>query len=214
MSTGSLLAFTLAALLLTITPGLDTMMLLRMVLGGGRKAGLVGGFGTTLGCLVWGAASVAGLTALLVASRLAYDVLRYAGAAYLLWLGGSALWKSWRNRGHAALGRPVTTERITPRQAMRIGFTTNILNPKIGVFYLSLLPQFLPVEAGSTGWAALLVGVHIGIGQVWQFVVVWLAGRAAVVLTRPRVRQWTERLTASVLIGFGLKVAFDSGARG
>lgn len=213
MTSGTLLAFGVAALLLTITPGLDTMMLLRMVLGGGRKAGLVGGFGTTLGCLVWGAASIAGLTALLVASRLAYDVLRYAGAVYLLWLGGSALWKSWRDRGQA-VARPAAGERITPWQAMRIGFTTNILNPKIGVFYLSLLPQFLPVEAGSTGWAALLVGIHVGIGQMWQIVVVWLAGRAVVVLTRPRVKEWTERLTASVLIGFGLKVAFDSGARG
>ncbi|GAA0230540.1 LysE family translocator [Saccharothrix mutabilis subsp. mutabilis] len=211
MSTTALLAFTVAALLLTITPGLDTMMLLRMVLGGGRKAGIVGGFGTTLGCLVWGAASIAGLTALLVASRFAYDVVRYAGAAYLLWLGGSALWRSWRGR---RVERPADVPEITPGQALRVGFTTNLLNPKIGVFYLSLLPQFLPTAGDPTGWAALLVGVHVGLGQVWQIGVVWLAGRAAVALTRPRVRRWTERLTASVLVGFGLKVAFDTGARG
>ncbi|MEV8436573.1 LysE family translocator [Actinosynnema sp. NPDC051121] len=210
MSATALLAFTVAAVLLTITPGLDTMMLLRMVLGGGRKAGVVGGFGTTLGCLVWGAASIAGLTALLVASQLAYDVVRYAGAAYLLWLGGSALWKSWRG----TVEKPVDAPSITPAQALRIGFTTNLLNPKIGVFYLSLLPQFLPSDQASAGWGALLVGVHVAIGQVWQLVVVWLAGRAVVVLTKPAVRRWTERLTASVLVAFGLKVAFDSGARG
>ncbi|MEU4442151.1 LysE family translocator [Actinosynnema sp. NPDC050801] len=210
MSATALLAFTAAAVLLTITPGLDTMMLLRMVLGGGRKAGLFGGFGTTLGCLVWGAASIAGLTALLVASQLAYDVVRYAGAAYLLWLGGSALWKSWRG----TYDRPGDVLAITPAQALRTGFTTNLLNPKIGVFYLSLLPQFLPSDQASAGWGALLVGVHVGIGQVWQIVVVWLAGRAVVVLTKPAVRRWTERLTASVLVGFGLKMAFDSGARG
>ena len=211
MSGAALLAFTAAAVLLTITPGLDTMMLLRMVLGGGGRAGVFGGFGTTLGCLVWGAASTAGLTALLVASRFAYDVVRWAGAAYLLWLGGSALWRSWRGRATSVENPPV---RVTPGQALRIGFTTNVLNPKIGVFYLSLLPQFLPTDASATGWAALLVGIHVGVGQVWQLVVVWLAGRAAVVLTRPRVKEWTERLTASVLIGFGLKVAFDSSARG
>jgi len=210
VSTGSLLAFTVAAVLLTITPGLDTMMLLRMVLGGGRKAGVVGGFGTTLGCLVWGAASIAGLTALLVASQFAYDVVRYAGAAYLLWLGGSALWKSWRG----TFDRPADVLAITPAQALRTGFTTNLLNPKIGVFYLSLLPQFLPSDQASAGWGALLVGVHVAIGQVWQLVVVWLAGRAVAVLTKPAVRRWTERLTASVLVGFGLKIAFDSGARG
>ncbi|MFE9750859.1 LysE family translocator [Saccharothrix saharensis] len=210
MTTTALLAFTVAAVLLTITPGLDTMMLLRMVLGGGRKAGVIGGFGTTLGCLVWGAASIAGLTALLVASRVAYDVVRYAGAAYLLWLGGSALWKSWRGQ----VDRPLDVPSITPAQALRTGLTTNLLNPKIGVFYLSLLPQFLPSDQASAGWGALLVGVHVAIGQVWQLVVVWLAGRAVVVLTRPAVRRWTERLTASVLVGFGLKVALDSGARG
>jgi threonine/homoserine/homoserine lactone efflux protein len=211
VSTTALLAFAAAAVLLTITPGLDTMMLLRMVLGGGRRAGVFGGFGTTLGCLAWGAASIAGLTALLAASRVAYDLVRWAGALYLLWLGGSALWRSWRGRT-AAEDAPAA--RMTPGQALRIGFTTNVLNPKIGVFYLSLLPQFLPADASASGWAALLVGIHVGIGQVWQLVVVWLAGRAAVVLTRPRVQEWTERLTASVLIGFGLKVAFDSSARG
>jgi threonine/homoserine/homoserine lactone efflux protein len=211
VSATALLAFTAAAVLLTITPGLDTMMLLRMVLGGGRRAGVFGGFGTTLGCLVWGAASIAGLTALLAASRLAYDLVRWAGALYLLWLGGSALWRSWRGR---AVAEDAPAARMTPGQALRIGFTTNVLNPKIGVFYLSLLPQFLPADAGASGWAALLVGIHVGVGQVWQLVVVWLAGRAAVVLTRPRVKEWTERLTASVLIGFGLKVAFDSSARG
>ncbi|HEX6341747.1 LysE family translocator [Umezawaea sp.] len=211
MSGAALLAFCTAAVLLTITPGLDTAMLLRTVLGGGRRAGVVGGFGTTLGCLVWGAASVAGLTALLVASRFAYDVVRWAGALYLLWLGGSALWRSWRGRSAPEEGEPV---RMTPAQALRIGFTTNVLNPKIGVFYLSLLPQFLPTDTTATGWAALLVGIHVGIGQLWQLVVVWLAGRAAVVLTRPRVKEWAERLTASVLIGFGLKVAFDTSARG
>jgi threonine/homoserine/homoserine lactone efflux protein len=213
MTPSTLAAFSLTALLLTMTPGLDTMMLLRMVGGGGRRAGIAGGFGTTLGCLVWGAASIAGLTALLVASRLAYDVLRYAGAAYLLWLGGSALWRSWRDRG-STRPDPVAVSRVSPWQAMRIGCTTNLLNPKIGVFYLSLLPQFLPAEHGSAGWAALLVGIHVAIGQVWQLVVVWLAGRVTAVLTRPRVKRWTERLTASVLLGFGLKVALDSSARG
>ncbi|MEU5692498.1 LysE family translocator [Actinosynnema sp. NPDC020468] len=211
MSTTALLAFVLTTVLLVVTPGLDTMMLLRMVVGGGRTAGIVGGFGTTLGCVVWGAASIAGLTALLVASRLAYDVVRYAGAVYLLWLGASSLYRSWR--GRRGPDAP-PAEVITPAQALRVGFTTNLLNPKIGVFYLSLLPQFLPTSDGHTGWAVLLVGVHIVLGQLWQLVVVYLAGWAAVALTRPAVRRWTERATASVLIGFGLKVALDSGARG
>lgn len=211
MSPASLVAFAVAALLLTITPGLDTVLLLRVTMSSGRRAGLHSGFGITLGCVLWAAASIAGLTALLAASRLAYDVLRWAGAAYLLWLGGSALWRSWRR---SAAVEVAGTPRLGPARALRTGLTTNLLNPKIGVFYLSLLPQFLPAEHGSAGWAALLAGIHIAMGQLWQIAVVWLAGRAAVALTRPAVRRWTERVTASVLVAFGLRVALDSGARG
>jgi threonine/homoserine/homoserine lactone efflux protein len=93
--------------------------------------------------------------------------------------------------------------------ALRTGVTTNLLNPKVGVFYISLLPQFLPTGPDAPGWAALLVVVHIGLSLIWLTSMVWVAGRARAVLQRDRVRAWMDRLTASVLIGLGLKLAFE-----
>ncbi|MBC6447671.1 LysE family translocator [Actinokineospora xionganensis] len=200
MSGAALLGYTLAAFLLTITPGLDTLLILRSVLSGGRRAGFAVGVGITAGCVLWGTASIAGLTALLAASPVAYDVVRYAGAAYLLWLGASGLWQSWRRREEPEAFVPVSG-------AFRTGLMTNLLNPKIGVFYVSLLPQFVPASSASAAWAALLVAIHVGLGLLWQAGLIWFGGQARTALTRPTLRRVTERVAASVLLAFGLKVA-------
>lgn len=137
MTSAALWGFTVVAVLAVITPGLDTMLALRHALLGGRKAGLTAVLGITTGCLVWGTASILGLTALLTASEGAYNVVRILGAAYLIWLGATALWKTLpRNR------KPATEDVQVPagRSAFRAGLMTNLLNPKVGVFYMSLLP--------------------------------------------------------------------------
>src|SRR5688500_18361411 len=140
MSTAALLSFSLVALLTVLTPGLDTVIVLRTALLSGKRAAMGVVLGITLGCLVWAVASLAGLTALLQASALAYDVVRWLGAAYLIYLGAKALWNS---------RRPVEIDEPAPvpsaRADVRVGLLTNLLNPKPGSFYLSLLPQFLPV---------------------------------------------------------------------
>lgn len=209
MSPELLLAYALAALVLVVTPGLDTMLVLRSVVVGGHRAGLAAGAGVALGCLVWGAASIAGITALLRASEIGYHTLRLAGAAYLVWLGGSALWKSWRNRHE----RSETAEElpelpaVSAWQSLRSGLLSNLLNPKVGVFYLSLLPQFLPATGPTTGWATLLVLIHAGLGFLWLCTLVGLAGTARRWLTKRRVRTWLDRLTATVLLGLGVRLA-------
>ncbi|MDA3624397.1 LysE family translocator [Saccharopolyspora sp. WRP15-2] len=153
MSTTTFTAFALVAVIGVLTPGLDTMLILRHSLLGGRRAGVATFLGINLGCLVWGTASIAGLTALLTASQLAYDVVRVAGAAYLLWLGGSALWKSLpRNQVAQTEDVPAAPANLTSWTALRSGLTTNLLNPKVGVFYISLLPQFLPAGAAAFTW--------------------------------------------------------------
>ncbi|MGW0519335.1 LysE family translocator [Crossiella sp. NPDC003009] len=211
MSGEILLAYCVAALVLVVTPGLDTMLILRSVLVGGRRTGLATGLGITLGCLVWGAASIAGITALLRASELGYNLLRLAGAVYLVWLGGSALWRSWRDRhlGQDTEVEPPPAPVAGGWRALRSGLLTNLLNPKVGVFYLSLLPQFLPATGPNTGWAALLVLIHVGLGFLWQFVLVGVAGSARRWLTKRRVRTWLDRLTATILLGLGLRLALQ-----
>lgn len=212
MTTPALLTFVLVAFLAVITPGLDTMVVLRHVTLGGRRAGLATVLGICSGCLLWGTAGIEGLTALLTASRIAYQIVHYGGAAYLLWLGGSALWRSYRRRRDAAPAEPVSLP-VPERSALaafRRGLTTNLLNPKVGVFYVSLLPQFLPATGSTAAWGTLLVATHIAIGLVWLSVITWVAGYASNVLTRARVRRWLDRVTATVLVGLGLRLVFSN----
>ncbi|GLY49574.1 LysE family translocator [Lentzea sp. NBRC 102530] len=201
MSTTALLSFTLVALLTVITPGLETLLVLRTALLVGRRAAMGVVVGSTLGCLVWATAGLVGLTALLQASALAYDIVRWLGAAYLIYLGGKALWNS---------RRPVEVDEPAPvpsvRAAVRVGLLTNLLNPKPGVFYISLLPQFLPV--GQPAWGGVLVAIHLGIGLLWFPVLISAAARTRAFLLRQRIL--LDRLSATALIAFGLKTAADA----
>ncbi|MER5441517.1 LysE family translocator [Streptomyces sp. NPDC002790] len=212
MSSASLLGWMLVALLGVMTPGLDTMLVLRHTMLGGRRAGLTVIAGITLGCLAWGTASIVGLSALLTASQLAYNVVRVLGAAYLLWLGGSALWRTLpRNRSAAAVGEqdeaPATTGALA---ALRAGMVTNLLNPKVGVFYMSVLPQFMPHGPSSGAWGFLLVAIHLTVGVLWYSPLVWAASKARRLLLRQRVKRWLDRISAGVLVGLGLKLATEA----
>ncbi|MEV6715578.1 LysE family translocator [Lentzea sp. NPDC051208] len=201
MSTAALLSFSLVALLTVLTPGLDTVMVLRTALLSGRRAAMGVVLGITFGCLVWAVASLAGLTALLQASALAYDVVRWLGAAYLIYLGAKALWNS-RKSVSLDDSRPVPGAGAS----LRVGLLTNLLNPKVGVFYLSLLPQFMP--AGEPAWGAVLVAVHLGLGLVWLPILIVVAGRARTFLLRQQAL--LDRLTASVFVALGLRLAFEA----
>ncbi|TWF93591.1 LysE family translocator [Saccharopolyspora dendranthemae] len=207
MTSAALWGFTIVAVLGVMTPGLDTMLVLRHALLGGRRAGFTAVLGITTGCLVWGAAGIVGLTALLTASELAYTAVRVLGAAYLIWLGASALWKTLpRNRK----AETPTKDAPAGRSAFRAGLMTNLLNPKVGVFYMSLLPQFLPTGPDASAWGALLVAIHLAAGLVWLPALVWTAGRARAFFQRERVRRWMDRLTATVLLGLGAKLAAEA----
>src|SRR3954462_15015043 len=136
----ALAAFAAAAALLSITPGLDTALVLRTAAAEGRRRALQAALGIAAGCLVWGLATALGLGALLAASKAAYTVLKWAGAAYLVWLGINLILKP-RERFELAAADQA---RAGQRSWLLRGFLTNILNPKVGVFYVSFLPQFVP----------------------------------------------------------------------
>lgn len=204
MSTTALLTWTLVAALGVMTPGIDTMLVLRHTMLGGRRTGFATVVGIATGCLLWATASLAGLTALLAASTVAYDIVRIAGAAYLVWLGVTAIWKS---------RKPAAQDFEVPAApgwgaAFRTGMVTNLLNPKVGVFYMSLLPQFLPKSSSAT-WGVLLVAIHLAVTFVWFPPVIWAAARARRLLLRDKVRRWLDRATATVLIGLGIKLVAD-----
>lgn len=205
-----LLAWSLVALVGVMTPGLDTLLVLRHTLLSDRKAGFATVVGITGGYLVWASASLAGLTALLAASQLAYDIVRIAGAAYLIWLGGNAIWRSFRRQGLSEDIADAPRAVMRPWTALRTGAVTNLLNPKVGVFYLSILPQFLPTGSATAAWGALLVVIHIAVTFAWFTLVIWVAGRARRLLLKERARAWLDRISGAVLVGVGVKLATDA----
>ncbi|GAA1660546.1 LysE family translocator [Fodinicola feengrottensis] len=209
MTLAALLAFAGTTLLLVLTPGLDSMLVIRHSVAGGIRAGLATIAGTLAGTALWAAASVAGLTALLTASPVAYDAVRIGGAGYLIWMGVSALYKSFR-AGKSTVD-DAADQPLRPLRALRRGIVTNVLNPKVGVFFISLLPQFLPTTGNNTGWAALLVGIHLGLCAAWYPVLAVVGDRARTILRQARFRRILDRVTAGVLVGLGLKLALQSG---
>lgn len=210
----SLLGFTAVAALLTISPGPDFAVVLRTALGSGRRAALCSALGIATGCFVWGLAGAVGLTAMLSASQTAYHVLRVAGALYLMWLGVQALRSARRMRtaGRAATATATAGDATpaTPLGAFRTGLLTNVLNPKVGVVYMSLLPQFIPHGAPVVVTTLLLVAVHAALGVLWLGGIALAVHRARAVFQRPRVRRRLDQATGGVLLALGATVGFET----
>lgn len=208
----AILAFSLAAALLTLTPGLDTALVLRTAAVEGPGQAMLAGAGVSTGVLAWGLMAALGLGAVLAVSETAYLLLRIAGAAYLLWLGIGMLraaLSAERARTLAAAASAKGAGGPGGRGWFWRGLLTNLLNPKVGVFYVSFLPQFtaegVPVVAFSVGLAA----IHATMGIAW-FALLTLATRPiADLLKRPAVTRSLDGVTGAVLIGFGLRLALE-----
>lgn len=206
----SLLAFAGVAALINVTPGLDTLLVVRTSVAHGRPGGYAAALGIIVGCLAWGLATAVGLTALLTASRLAYDTLRIAGALYLAWLGITALWRS-RQRGRddgesgAAADTADGSLADAPRgraAAFRAGLATNLLNPKAGVFYMSLIPQFIPHGAPVFSTTALLTAIDVVELAIWFAVLSRAASALGERARRRSFRRRMEQLSGVAFLGF------------
>lgn len=202
----AVLGFAVVALLLTVTPGLDTALVLRAAVTRGRRDASATALGVVAGVLAWGAAAAVGVSALLAASTVAYDVLRLVGAGYLVWLGGRILWRLVRHRTAAAAGSVAAVPGGAWRSA-RTGLLTNLLNPKVGAFYVAVLPQFLPAGTSVLGMGVLLALVHAALSLVWFTVLVLGAVAARRWLQRPAVSRTVEGVTGVALLGYGLRLA-------
>jgi threonine/homoserine/homoserine lactone efflux protein len=191
---------------------MDTALILRTAaLGAPRRAwGVV--FGIQTGTLTWGVLTSAGVTALLTASHVAYETLRWAGACYLIWMGLSMLWAARHGRPSPSV-QPIDEPVAAGNDffsGLRRGALTNLLNPKMGVFYVALLPQFIPSGASPFTFGVLLACVHILLGTAWSAVLVVLAHRLRTVLQRPATRRLLDRVTGTVITGFGIRLATSS----
>ncbi len=201
---GSLGAFVLVAVVMICTPGPDTALTIRNAAGAGRRAGLATAAGVASGQAVWVLASAVGAAALLRASAPAFEALRWIGAAYLVYLGVQSLRAAFGRRaaGHAAAPAPGAGS----RRAFRQGLLSNLANPKMGVFFVTLLPQF-----ASSAAAVLALGLLFA-----AMTLAWLALYALVVarlgdLLRAgtRARRALDAVTGAVLVGLGARLASD-----
>lgn len=204
----AIISFSTAALLLTLAPGMDNALVLRTAAVEGPRRGMIAGTGITLGVLLWGIAAAAGLGSLAVASPLAYQILRIAGAVYVTWLGAQMIWSAYQTlRHHKTASKPGAETVRQPNWFLR-GLMTNLLNPKIGLFYASFLPQFLPRDHfGPLGLALFGTGlalIHCVIGLAFFALITSAAASASRFLDRPAVRAGIEGVTGLVLCGAAL----------
>jgi threonine/homoserine/homoserine lactone efflux protein len=204
-----LIAFIGVAALLTIAPGPDMALVLRNALAHGRRAVLPTAAGIGTGCLVWGAASSLGVAALLATSAGLYDALKLAGAFYLMLLGVLALRAALRH-GDTTEGRSAAGP-MSRGVAYRQGLLTNLLNPKVGVFYATFLPQFIAPGQPVFATSMLLASIHVTMGLAWLTAYGYGASRLGDVLRTGRVRRALESASGVVLVAFGLRLAVDRG---
>lgn len=201
----SLLSFAVLAGLLTLVPGIDSTLVLRTAIARGSKEAFLTLCGIGAGVLVWGVTAAVGVSALLLMSETAFLVVKYAGATYLLYMGLQLI-RFAKTYSEFSEGNP--KQQSLPRAFLK-GLTTNILNPKVGVFYMAVLPQFIWAEAPAWFAGIMLALVHVAEGMIWLSIVIYATSFARSFLGKPRVKAWIDRIAGSALIGFGLKTALD-----
>ena len=200
-----LAAFVAVAAVVICTPGQDTALTIRSALSGGRRCGLATAGGVALGQAAWTLATAVGLASLLTASQPAFMALKLAGAGYLVALGVQTLLRAIRNTAHRL--DPARRPGTSPRQALRQGLLSNLANPKMAVFFTSLLPQFAPDNGAAfpvlLGLGLLFCLLTFSWLAVYGLAVDWARG----VLLRDRVRRALDAATGAVLVGLGIRLA-------
>ncbi|RKT09332.1 threonine/homoserine/homoserine lactone efflux protein [Streptomyces sp. 1114.5] len=209
-------SFAVVAGMLTIMPGLDTALVLRSAITLGRRRAFATALGILCGVLVWGVAAAVGATAVLTASHLLYDALRVAGAGYLAWLGIGMLRRTLKQRGRPVSGetagtadgaQEATTAEATWARSWARGLGTSLLNPKNGVFYMAMLPQFIPSGAPHLPMGVVLAAVHDLEGLVWFSALIFGTHLVRRWLNRASVQRAIDAITGTVLVAFGIKLA-------
>lgn len=204
-------SFAATALLIVIAPGLDTAMVLRTAAVDGRRSGVFAALGIGIGCLAWGVTVSLGLGALLRTLPLAFTALQWAGAAYLVWLGVRLLHATRASASAAPLDLDKVESAARPIDALLRAMGGNLLNPKVGLFYLTLLPQFIPHGGAVAPWSLLLTGVHVALAVIWFMVLAASTATLAHVLQRQAVRRGIDLVTGFVFLGFGAELALAHG---
>ncbi|NIE69206.1 LysE family translocator [Burkholderia sp. Ax-1719] len=201
--------FLVAVLLLNVTPGPDTAYIVGRSVAQGRSAGLVSALGISAGCCVHALACAFGLTALLAASATAFTVIKLVGACYLVYLGVRLIFA--KQSDAAAEAKPAATS-VQPRPLRQLflsGFWTNVLNPKVVLFFVSFFPQFVTVTSSHKILAFLALGaVFVLMSTAWNSFIAWIAGSVTARFSgKPGVKKWLDRTVGSAFVGLGVRLA-------
>lgn len=198
----SVVAFVGAAVLIVLLPGPDTLVVVRSILRGGRRQGTLTAVGNLCGLTVWVLAAALGLAAMLEASEVGYAALRIVGACYLVLLGIQA----WRSRGRVASEEH---HRSVLGTGFRAGFLTNLFNPKVGVFFVTFLPGFVPDGASVLLVTMLFGAIFIVLTALYWLLLLGLAGKVTAWMSTPAIRRRLDVATATVLVAFGVRLATE-----
>ena len=223
-----LAGFITASIVIIVVPGVDFALVTRQTVRYGRSAGFAVLLGLIVGAVVHATLATLGVSALLVSSEALYTVLRIAGALYLLWMGASILWATRPKKpapaeqlvavgggsGGAAApesppAAPDPEEPNVLRRSFLMGIGSNLLNPKVILFYVAFVPQFVHPGEGAAAKTALLAATFIGLAVAWWIVYILTIDRLHAWLTRPKVQVWIERLTGAILVVLALRLAFS-----
>ncbi|MGI5271929.1 LysE family translocator [Nonomuraea sp. CA-218870] len=203
-----LLAFVGACVLVAMVPGVSTAVILRQTIRSGRGSGLAATLGNETGILLWGLAAAFGLSALLLASQLAYDVMRVTGAVILVLMGAQALWQA--RKGAARTARPLPGAPADRHgRAYLAGLATCAANPKAAVFAMSFLPQFVPQGANVPLTLVTLAVVWVLVDVLWYGALIWAVAKAGDLLGRPSVKRRLEQVSGAVLVALGMRLALE-----
>jgi threonine/homoserine/homoserine lactone efflux protein len=204
LTTAQTLAFLLAAVLLTVTPGPDNLMVLGIGMSRGRRAGIAFGLGCAIGCLSHTFLAALGISALVAASPTAFTLLKWIGGGYLVWLGIGAL----RSAGVGRVGPQAPADQASLTQLFLKGLLANAINPKIVLFFLSFLPQFVVPAQGAVEWQLALLGTLFTLQAAILFAALgYFSGSLGAWLNRtPRAGQWLDRLAGTVFIALGVRM--------
>ena len=212
MPIDQLLLFVAAGLLLNLTPGPDVLYIVSNALRAGARAGMVAALGITAGCFVHIFAAAVGVSALMAASATAFTVLKWLGTAYLVYVGLRLLFASNQSAMKIEANEAYLTGATGPKRLKTTflrGFWTNALNPKVALFFLAFLPQFIAPGVVNKPLAFLLLGLLFSFNGLWvnigwALAAAWLAGRATLV---QRSMRWLDRIAGVLFISFGIKLA-------
>lgn len=202
--------FVVAITVLTLTPGVDTLLVVRNTTRGGWKDGAVSSLGICSGLFIHAAVSAVGISLILLQTAWAFNALKLAGACYLVWLGMGSL-RSALQKSPSLNTIPITQyQRFSISRSFREGLLSNVLNPKTVIFYMAFLPQFINPQQSAMTQSLLLATVHFLIAMVWQCTLAFIVVRAKEVISQPQIGRVFNGMAGALFVGLGLRLALDT----